>query len=526
MNGGTTQQTKTENTSQIKNPWEPTFPMLGQILTDAQNLYSGGSGRDVYQGPRTAGLGSTTQSGLDYLAQNATAGQGGVQAGNGLLGNLLTNGGQTTGTQAASNAYSAIGGVDTSPTAALATRTADPNSLAQQVGSRLAGGNVVGTEGDYRNLMAASAGPTQTQASLQDVAAGKYLNGPNPYLDGILQRSGDMAASKVAQQMAASGRYGSGAMQNAVADAVSANANSLQYQNYDAERTRQAQAASAIDSAANARTGLQQGLIGALGGVQAQNAGLAAQGAQLGMAGDASALSAAGQLASQQATNAGILSNRAAGLAGIASGDRAAALSSISAIPTLQQAALQPGQTLAQAGAIQDAARQDQINANREYFDDTNNARWKQLGIYQSVIQPIAGLGGFGTGTTVSKTETPQPGLLQTLIGAGLTGASILGKSDSNSLLAKGIPLAMTALSDERAKENVEPVGKLKDGQTVYAYNYAGSPQTLIGLLAQDVAEHEPDAVVRRPDGLLAVDYHKATRRAVEEPRRRAGGRR
>ncbi len=106
-----------------------------------------------------------------------------------------------------------------------------------QVGGRLAGGNVVGTEGDYRTLMAANAGPTQTQRSLQGVADGQYLNGANPYLDGILQRSGDAAASRWAQQMAASGRYGSGAMQNAVADAVSANANNLQYQNYEAERS-------------------------------------------------------------------------------------------------------------------------------------------------------------------------------------------------------------------------------------------------------------------------------------------------
>ncbi|OAS25985.1 hypothetical protein A5481_07425 [Methylobacterium platani] len=496
--------------------------MLGQILTDAQNLYSGGSGRDVYQGPRTAGLGDTTQSGLDYLTQNATAGQGGVQAANGLIGNLMANGGQTAGTQAASNAYSEIGGVDTSPTAALAARTADPNSLAQQVGSRLAGGNTVTTAGAYQGLLDGMGGQSQTQRSLQGVADGQYLGGANPYLDSILQRSGDAAASKVAQQMAASGRYGSGSMQNAVADAVSANANSLRYQDYDQERARQAQAASAIDSANNARTGLQQGIIGAIGGVQAQNAGLAAQGAQLGMAGDAAALSAANQLASQQAQNASIASNRAAGLAGIATGDRAAALSGISAIPTLQQAALQPGQTLAQAGAIQDAARQDQINADREYFDDTNNARWKQLGLYQSVIQPIAGLGGFGSGTTVSKTETPQPGLLQTLLGAGLSGASILGKSASNSALGTLV------LSDERAKEDVQRVGELDDGQPIYSYRYRGEPQTQIGLLAQDVVKREPGAVARRPDGLLAVDYGKATRRAAEEEprRRRAGGRR
>lgn len=496
MSGGGTTQTKTENTIQTKDPWAPAIPQLAQILTDAQNLYSGGSGRDVYQGPRVAGLGDTTQSGLDYLTQNATAGQSGVQAANGLIGNLLSNGGQTAGTQAASNAYSAIGGVDTSPTAALAARSSDPNSLAQQVGGRLAGGNTVTTAGDYRNLMAANAGPTQTQASLQDVAAGKYLNGPNPYLDSILQRSGDVAASKVAQQMAASGRYGSGAMQNAVADAVSANANNLQYQNYSDERSRQAQAASAIDAAGNARAGLQQGLIGALGGVQAQNANLATQGVQLGIAGDAAALSAAGQLAGQQATNAGILSNRAAGLAGIASGDRAAALSGISAIPTLQQAALQPGQTLAQAGAIQDAARQDQINANMQYFDDTNNARWKQLGLYESAVAPIAGLGGTSVGNSTAKQETPGPGLLQTLLGAGLAGASIFAKSD------------------ERVKEDVHEVGEMHDGQKVYSYRYKGDPRTQIGLLAQEVMEHEPKAVAQDRQGILMVDYDRATRKA------------
>lgn len=426
MGGGTT-QTKTENTVQNRDPWAPAIPQLAQILTDAQNLYSGGSGRDVYQGARVAGLGDTTQSGLDYLTQNATAGQGGVQAGNGLIGNLLTNGGQTAGTRAASDAYSAIGGVDTSPTAALAARASDPNSLAQQVGSRLASGNVVGTEGDYRGLLAGNAGPTQTQRSLQDVADGKFLAG-NPYLDDIVQRSNASAASRVAQQFAASGRYGSPGQGNAVGDAVSANEMKLRYDDYNTQAQRQAQAASAIDVAGNARAGLQQGLIGAIGSGQAQNANLATQGAQLGMAGDASALSAAGQLASQQATNAGILSNRAAGLAGIASGDRAAAMSGISAIPTLQQAALQPGQTLAQAGAIQDAARQDQINAAMQYFDDTNNARWKQLGIYQSVVNPIAGLGGTATGNTTSKTTTPGPGLLQTLLGTALAGASIYGK--------------------------------------------------------------------------------------------------
>ena len=82
-------------------------------------------------------------------------------------------------------------------------------------------------------------------------------------------------------------------------------------------------------------------------------------------------------------------------------------------------------------------------------------------------------------------------------------------------------------LSDERVKEDVQEVGQLHDGQRVVSYRYKGEPETQIGLLAQDVMKHESEAVRQRADGLLAVDYDRATRRAAqEEPRRRAGARR
>ncbi len=52
-----TTQTKTEDTSSVKNPWSRLIPMLGQILTDAQNLYSGGSGRMCTRGRAPPGSG-------------------------------------------------------------------------------------------------------------------------------------------------------------------------------------------------------------------------------------------------------------------------------------------------------------------------------------------------------------------------------------------------------------------------------------------------------------------------------------
>ncbi|TGD94066.1 tail fiber domain-containing protein [Methylobacterium nonmethylotrophicum] len=511
--GGKTVQTKTESSTQNRDPWAPAIPQLAQILTDAQAYYMNGDGGQVYEGQRVAGLGDTTQAGLDFLKTTAAAGQGAAQGANGLVSGLMASGGQTAGTKAAADAYSGISGVDTSPTAALASRMAAPDSVAAQVGTRLAGGNTVTTEGDYRGLVSGVSGPSQTQKSLQDVADGKLLAG-NPYLDAITQRSSNAAASKVAAQMAASGRYGSGMMQNAVADAVSANENTLRYQNYDAERARQAQAASAIDSAGNARIALAQGLIGNIGATQAQNAGLALQGAQLGMAGDAAALSAAGQLAGQQATNAGIASTRASGLAGLASGDRAAALAGVSAVPGVQDALLAPGRTLAQTGAVQDAARQDQLNADMAKFDETQGAHQRGLAMYANTVLPIAGLGGSVVGNSVSRTETPNPGVFQSVLGGLTTAAGLIGRTSGGASGFAALPSIFATMSDERAKEDIAPVGETYDGQQLYAYRYKGDPRVQIGLMAQEVAEHAPEAVVEGPRGLLMVDYDRATRRA------------
>jgi Chaperone of endosialidase len=67
-------------------------------------------------------------------------------------------------------------------------------------------------------------------------------------------------------------------------------------------------------------------------------------------------------------------------------------------------------------------------------------------------------------------------------------------------------------LSDARAKEDIEPVGELDDGQTIYRYRYAGDPRTQIGLIAQEVEQTNPDAVIDDFVGdLKGVDYAKAT---------------
>jgi hypothetical protein len=66
------------------------------------------------------------------------------------------------------------------------------------------------------------------------------------------------------------------------------------------------------------------------------------------------------------------------------------------------------------------------------------------------------------------------------------------------------------SLSDARAKDDIEKIGQTNDGLGLYSYRYKGSPQTQVGLMAQDVKKKKPKAVMTGADGLMRVDYKKA----------------
>lgn len=66
--------------------------------------------------------------------------------------------------------------------------------------------------------------------------------------------------------------------------------------------------------------------------------------------------------------------------------------------------------------------------------------------------------------------------------------------------------------SDERAKEDITPVGKTDDGQTVYKFRYKDDESGTfhMGLLAQEVEQVHPEAVTEGPEGIKMVDYDRA----------------
>lgn len=81
-------------------------------------------------------------------------------------------------------------------------------------------------------------------------------------------------------------------------------------------------------------------------------------------------------------------------------------------------------------------------------------------------------------------------------------------------------------LSDERTKEDIEPIGKTFDGQNIVKFRYKnGDPRKQIGLIAQEVEQHRPDAVgLAGGSDLKVVDYDKATEGAAARGKFATGG--
>lgn len=99
--------------------------------------------------------------------------------------------------------------------------------------------------------------------------------------------------------------------------------------------------------------------------------------------------------------------------------------------------------------------------------------------------------------------------------------ASIIANSDAQRMAAWGQNQAafgsllgglggLFALSDERAKDDMEKIAETEDGISIFKFRYKGDPKVQIGLKAQEVAKKKPGAVGKAPGGLMMVDYGKA----------------
>jgi len=112
-------------------------------------------------------------------------------------------------------------------------------------------------------------------------------------------------------------------------------------------------------------------------------------------------------------------------------------------------------------------------------------------------------------------------------LGSSAGGSSTTTSQGGNGLSSIfGGALGLGALllrSDERSKEDIEPIGKAFDGQTLYRFRYKGEPQTHVGFLAQEVEQRHPEAV-GESGGVKGVDYRAATEDAADRGKFAPGG--
>jgi polysaccharide export outer membrane protein len=74
--------------------------------------------------------------------------------------------------------------------------------------------------------------------------------------------------------------------------------------------------------------------------------------------------------------------------------------------------------------------------------------------------------------------------------------------------VGQATPIITTAVpSDIRLKRDIVLLDRLPNGIGLYRYRYIWSDQVYVGVMAQEVAQIIPDAVVRGADGFLRVNY-------------------
>lgn len=222
-------------------------------------------------------------------------------------------------------------------------------------------------------------------------------------------------------------------------------------------------------------------------------AALSQANAQLGLQG----ASQLGQLGSQSMSDALALAQLQSGnLANAAQLQGGLGTSALSGALTGASAQLQ-------SGAVQQAQNQALLNNALQQFYLQQQYPFQTSSFLSNIAE---GLGSQQGGTTTS--QVPQGNLFSELGGLGIAG---LGLS--------------SLLSDERAKENIAPIGMTFDKQPIYRFSYKGDPSATghIGLMAQEVEKRHPSAV-NEIEGLKGVNYWDATDAAASRGHFRIGG--
>jgi len=143
--------------------------------------------------------------------------------------------------------------------------------------------------------------------------------------------------------------------------------------------------------------------------------------------------------------------------------------------------------SMGQVGSQIDNINQSLIDQQYQMFQNQQNAPFQN---YQNMLGALGSLSG-------AQTQTYNPGKMDYLqMGAGLGGAAIMA-------------------SDMNLKDSLKPVAKI-NGFQLYTWKWNEKAREIgcdheptFGVVAQEVRELRPEAILESPNGYLMVDYKK-----------------
>ena len=182
----------------------------------------------------------------------------------------------------------------------------------------------------------------------------------------------------------------------------------------------------------------------------------------------------------------------------------------VGAAPGLFSAGMMPGGILQGVGQAERADEQANINAERERF------QFNEMKPFNIVdwLRNVSGTSGMYGGTTFGEQTTEAPGMTSNqALSLGLLAASIFfppaaaaagATAGAGAGAGGGGAAAAYGFSDIRLKSDIQKIGRFKD-YNLYSYQLFGKPE--IGVMAHEVQEINPEAVILHDSGYLMVNY-------------------
>lgn len=180
----------------------------------------------------------------------------------------------------------------------------------------------------------------------------------------------------------------------------------------------------------------------------------------------------------------------------------------------LQQSQMQGQMRAAQAGLPQSGFSGEMSMGQNPMMQSQANPL-EQPGLLELVGRSLAEQYMSGRGQKPSGVSPFTPEITKPGTGIMGVGPAVGMKSNTGQWMRSLAASAAggAAMSDKRLKKNITKIGALPSGIGVYSWTWNDSGNTMglhgdsIGVIAQEVAEIMPDAVISTPSGYLAVNY-------------------